>query len=349
MIIIVKNADYSTSNIGTTGSMVRVVKNIQSGVIYNIPNYVNMGDGVNWTLSTIDSYEFDSYTITMGGTTITPKVQGSVMTIAIGEITGEVVISITTNYIDNTDYMDSANVFRAGSVNAYMHKGIYFDFDTGMGTTDSGNGGTLAVDVKPYTDYQVVTSTYFPRNRTARGKVQDISITPESVYDTEEHFVGCMNINSRDAETLFFYLDNGDGTSSPVNGDTFKVYKDSHEIEFRVLYQWAISTSSDETSAGKENAWRGQHCVIFNVEPNTSYTVTDHGTHNRFRFYGIYASLNLHDLGSTSITGCYRMDKNAVSDTDTTHTINSGSFRTLLVYLNGGDLTLNSNIEIKKA
>ena len=98
MILTIKGADFSAANIGTLNT-VSIRKVIGRGVVHSIPNFVEKGSSVNWTITLNEDYEFGSYAITMGGEVITPVVNESVMTISIANVTGAISISVATTYV----------------------------------------------------------------------------------------------------------------------------------------------------------------------------------------------------------------------------------------------------------
>lgn len=98
MILTIKGADFSAANIGTLNT-VSIRKVIGRGVVHSIPNFVEKGSSVNWTLTLGENYEFGSYTVTMGTETIIPTVDGSVMTISIASVTAAISISVATTYV----------------------------------------------------------------------------------------------------------------------------------------------------------------------------------------------------------------------------------------------------------
>lgn len=97
MIITIKGADFSGSNIGTLDTYL-VSKSIGAGATHDIPNYVTKDAAVSWTITLSEGYTFGTYSITMGGATVTPTISsdGMTMTIAISAVTGKVVISVAT-------------------------------------------------------------------------------------------------------------------------------------------------------------------------------------------------------------------------------------------------------------
>lgn len=95
MILYIKGADFSSANIGTLNSYV-VRKSIGQGATHRIPDSVIKDSAVNWEITLNEGYTFGIYTITMGSTTITPTVNGNVMTISIPKVTGNINVSVAT-------------------------------------------------------------------------------------------------------------------------------------------------------------------------------------------------------------------------------------------------------------
>lgn len=95
MIITIKGADFSSANIGTLSTYI-ISKSIGSGVVFDIPNFVDKNSSVNWVITLDEGYTFGTYSVTMGGEVITPTIVDNVMTISIAEVTGNVRIVVAT-------------------------------------------------------------------------------------------------------------------------------------------------------------------------------------------------------------------------------------------------------------
>lgn len=98
MIITLKNADFSASNIGTLSSW-RITRSLGSGATYDGVTSVDKGASFTATVTIADGYEIGAagVTITMGGTVVSAAtVNGNVITISIAEVTGNVVIKVPT-------------------------------------------------------------------------------------------------------------------------------------------------------------------------------------------------------------------------------------------------------------
>ena len=98
MIITLKGADFSASNIGTLSSW-RITRSLGTGATYDGPTSVDKGAALNATVTIAEGYELGTagVTVTMGGTVVSvATVNGNVITISIAEVTGNVVIKVPT-------------------------------------------------------------------------------------------------------------------------------------------------------------------------------------------------------------------------------------------------------------
>jgi len=95
MIITISGADFSLSNIGTLSTWT-VSKSIGAGAEHSIPSYVDKNSAFNYTITLKDGYTFGTYSVTMGGETITPTVTETSMTINIASVTGNIRIEVKT-------------------------------------------------------------------------------------------------------------------------------------------------------------------------------------------------------------------------------------------------------------
>jgi hypothetical protein len=99
MIITLKGADFSASNIGTLSSW-RITRSLGSGATYAGPTSVDKGAAFSATVTLAEGYEIGAagVTITMGGTVLdgAHAVVGNVITIAIPSVTGNVLIKVPT-------------------------------------------------------------------------------------------------------------------------------------------------------------------------------------------------------------------------------------------------------------
>jgi hypothetical protein len=95
MIITISGANFSASNIGTLSTWT-VSKSIGAGAEHSIPSYVDKNSAFNYTITLKDGYTFGTYSVTMGGQTITPTVTETSMTINIASVTGAIRIEVKT-------------------------------------------------------------------------------------------------------------------------------------------------------------------------------------------------------------------------------------------------------------
>lgn len=98
MIITLKGADFSASNIGTLSSW-RISRSLGAGATYEGVSSVDKGAAFSATVTLDEGYEVGAagVTVTMGGAVISAAtVNGNVITITIAEVTGNVLIKVPT-------------------------------------------------------------------------------------------------------------------------------------------------------------------------------------------------------------------------------------------------------------
>jgi hypothetical protein len=99
MIIVLKNANFSASNIGTLSTW-RISRSIGAGATYEGPVSVDKGAACSAVITLAEGYEIGAagVTITMGGIVIegAHSISGNVITITIAEVTGNVLIKVPT-------------------------------------------------------------------------------------------------------------------------------------------------------------------------------------------------------------------------------------------------------------
>lgn len=99
MIIVLKNADFSQSNIGTLSTW-RITRSLGAGATYEGPTSVDKGAALSATVTLAEGYEIGTagVTVTMGGTVLsgTHSISDNVITIAIASVTGNVLIKVPT-------------------------------------------------------------------------------------------------------------------------------------------------------------------------------------------------------------------------------------------------------------
>lgn len=99
MIITLKGADFSASNIGTLSSW-RISRSLGAGATYEGVTSVDKGAAFSATVIIAEGYELGTagVTVTMGGTVLSGahSISGNVITITIAEVTGNVLIKVPT-------------------------------------------------------------------------------------------------------------------------------------------------------------------------------------------------------------------------------------------------------------
>jgi hypothetical protein len=99
MIITLKGADFSASNIGTLSSW-RISRSLGSGATYAGVTSVDKGAAFTATVTLAEGYEVGTagITITMGGTVLSGahSISDNVITITIASVTGNVLIKVPT-------------------------------------------------------------------------------------------------------------------------------------------------------------------------------------------------------------------------------------------------------------
>ena len=99
MIITLKNANFSNSNIGTLSTW-RITRSIGKGATYNGVTSVNKGDAFSATITIAEGYELGTsgVLVTMGGIVLNnvTTIIGNTITISIGSVTNNVVINVPT-------------------------------------------------------------------------------------------------------------------------------------------------------------------------------------------------------------------------------------------------------------
>lgn len=99
MIIVLKNADFSASNIGTLSSW-RITRSLGAGATYEGLTSVDKDASFSATVTLAEGYEVGTagVTITMGGAVLSGahSISGNVITITISSVTGNVLIKVPT-------------------------------------------------------------------------------------------------------------------------------------------------------------------------------------------------------------------------------------------------------------
>ena len=139
-----------------------------------------------------------------------------------------------------------------------------------------------------------------------------------------------------------------DGTKSHELADTYSEFKFVFGLSQEKIVLGTLLSGFSFSSKNELHAEKNCICAMFNCTPNTNYVVTDHGEHNRFRFYGRLTK----DDETTAVSGLPMdniiADKTTNSNIDTlsTFSFNSEENQTIYIYLVGADSTLKPNLTI---
>lgn len=99
MIITLKGADFSQSNIGTLSSW-RISRSLGVGASYEGPTSVDKGATFSATVTIAEGYEIGTagVVVIMGGIVLSNahSIAGSIITIDIAEVTGNILIKVPT-------------------------------------------------------------------------------------------------------------------------------------------------------------------------------------------------------------------------------------------------------------
>lgn len=101
MIITLKGANFSGNHIDTDSY--RITPYVDGGSSYSGPTSVIKEASYTGTVTIRDGFELNgAVTVTMGGSSVTPSINGKTITISIGSVTGPVVIRVTTKATSST-------------------------------------------------------------------------------------------------------------------------------------------------------------------------------------------------------------------------------------------------------
>ena len=319
MIITLKGADFSASNIGTLSTW-RITRSLGSGTTYEGPTLVSKGGSVLAYVVINELYELaeSGVEITMGNEVIsTYTIEGNVITISIAEVTGNVVIKVPTTKITVEEPEPEPEIPDTPDEPEIPVEPTYYTITYNY-VNDSG------VTIRTSTTESVVSGTQMIFSTTMAPTMGGYTIS--SVSPTNA-------IITNNITVTYIY------TVSSDSGDS------ADRVEYVLLSGYAMTRvgTAYQNQCKKEPVNKGHECIGFNCSPNTQYTVTDLGTHNRFRFYGSTEAIdytNIQDVYSIS-TVIYEGN-----ETETSYSFNSGSSNSIFIYLNGGDSTKVSNIVI---
>lgn len=270
MIITLKGADFTSSNIGTlsTWSISRV---LGLGATYTGAKYVEKNAGLDATVTLAAGYELDSagVSVTMGGTPVTSGVaiDGNTVTISITSVTGNVVITVptinvggdtpvgptydtaTTAYLNATGISDTLIITRIDTmVKALKNAGLWNKIEAlypCVGTTFT----QMSYNLKDPTTYRLTcteTPTIVANDSMYHATAHIKSDTPTRT-GSDLHLMGCANTGIDEVAILCPTPSNGGGLST--GGVAFMLNRSSNKFVLRT----ATDISWNATYSGTDN------------------------------------------------------------------------------------------------
>ena len=146
MIIVLKNADFSTSNIGTLSSW-RISRSLGAGATYSGPTSVDKGAALSALVTIAEGYEINTadVTITMGGIVLDQKnysINDTSVIIEIASVTGNILIKVPTIKISTGEEEEPEAAKYTFTINPSPSDATVTL--TASGYTQSGNSITVA-------------------------------------------------------------------------------------------------------------------------------------------------------------------------------------------------------------
>lgn len=278
MIITLKKANFSSSNIGTltTWSISRV---LGSGATYSGDTLVNRGAALSATVTIADGYEIGSagVSVTMGGSEVSgaysTSSDGKTVTISIGSVTGNVVIKVPTKNVNT-------------------------------GTEDGGNE-EVTPDVP--TDEYNSADMWLSQTISSLGIVSTTGITQSNIM-AKSRFVGSATITSNGEAmqmALITYNDDGSfkarGSWDSLTSGSSKTYTDanpfniviatkatntSYTVAEMVAMLNIVGTSEDSLWDGTIYSDSASYWVRQSIDSNGNVIPEDNATYNRSNLMG---------------------------------------------------------------
>ena len=118
MIIVLKNADFSQSNIGTLSTW-RITYSLGIGAAYEGPISVDKGAAFSAIITLAEGYEVGAagVTVTMGGAIVDAAVVNeNTITISIASVTGNVIIKVPTVNVNTGEENEPENPDDSGKL-----------------------------------------------------------------------------------------------------------------------------------------------------------------------------------------------------------------------------------------
>ena len=324
MIITISGANFSASNIGTLSTWT-VSKSIGAGAEHSIPSYVDKNSAFNYTITLKDGYTFGTYSVTMGGQTITPTVTETSMTINIPSVTGAVRIEVKTINSSTGEEDKPVTPEQPGTgggsgetiAEYILNKNIYSD---GQLSDSSGKG-------------RVAVTTYFPTNGKEPSVKSDITTTTiaKRYYDGDKKSVGTVSESSYCRIVLVINIEGVALTKDVYNGKTVTVNNIVYTLKPAGLssdtplkYRLNTNINAEGVTASES----GRFCILAYIPTFGTQPIVQYSNPNYADSVGIAYRYYLEDKTTMSTNGA------------------SGSAYARLVFYNGTQATCTeSNIE----
>lgn len=172
MIITLKGADFSQSNIGTLNSW-RITRSLGAGATYEGKTSVDKGAAFSATVTLAEGYELGAagVTVTMGGTVLSGahSISGNVITITIAEVTGNVLIKVPTVNTAGGDEPDVPDEPVITQVECTWVTGGYIELETGKEISTANTTKWTYTELVPvqFNETYLYTGTVTPGNGVA--------------------------------------------------------------------------------------------------------------------------------------------------------------------------------------
>ena len=241
MIITLKGADFSASNIGTLSSW-RITRSLGAGATYEGVTSVDKGASFSATVTIAEGYELGAagVTVMMGGAVISAAtINGNVITIAIAEVTGNVVIKVPTVNIstgeeEEPDIPDAPAIDpKAAIVDLVLTNvtdGVLHNVGTGGSTYNATITNVTNNDsyISGTTEFTLINHAYadVPYGFKAGDKFTIVLRTRWSEFNTNQY--QRLMRTDQDTPGLFYSYTSGFGIGAKLAGTSSNNFKSHH-------------------------------------------------------------------------------------------------------------------------
>lgn len=257
MIITLKGADFSASNIGTLSTW-RITRSLGSGATYEGVTSVDKGTSFSATVTIVEGYELGTagITVTMGGVALSgvATVSGNVITISIAEVTGNVVIKVptvnTSTGGDEPGVPDTPVTGGDGTeANPYM---ISTAADlVALGTEVDAGDNKAGVYYALANDIDLTGIDWNPIGANLSDSNGDTVVGFSGTLDGQGHVIRNISINSDTIQYAGLFGGYFDGTLMNLGMEGGSITTTAASSTVGALARKLVSTTSDTTSVGK--------------------------------------------------------------------------------------------------